>query len=84
MLSKKIFISKLGPPQKLPSRAQAAPRAHGHGLGPVRAARPRHPAPRGTPYPHPTAPARGRHPLWPRLGSHSAPAVPLSGWKLEM
>lgn len=34
MLSKKIFISKLVPPQKLLSRAQAAPRAHGHGHGP--------------------------------------------------
>lgn len=34
MLSKKIFISKLVPPQKLLSRVQAAPRAHGRALHP--------------------------------------------------
>lgn len=47
MLSKKIFISKLVPPQKLPSWVQAAPRAHGRALHP----RDTRVAPHGTPHP---------------------------------
>lgn len=69
MLSKKIFISKLGPPQKLPSKAQAAPRAHGHGLSPVRVApcTPWHPIPR------PQSPSQGSAPAVAPVGISRCP-----------
>lgn len=69
MLSKKIFISKLVPPQKLPSRAQAAPQAHGHGPGSLRD-------------PCPALPSRVPHPTSPRAaplrgGSAGGEVIPV-------
>lgn len=62
MLSKKIFISKLVPPQKLPSWAQAAPRARDRGPS-----TPRYPTPPQDPLPGPT-------PSSAIPGTHSPPA----------
>lgn len=68
MLSKKIFISKLVPPQKLPSWAQAAPRARDRGPS-----TPRYPTPPQDPLPGPT-------PSSAIPGTHSPPAP---GWRRQ-